>query len=220
MALCGVTYAQSEQPKVDWALIQKQMDAVQAAVQAKDIVTASKLASQLWSTTVQERARTGPKPADYLRKAEENLDAAGSDARRRAPHLAYAAKLAFNAGDMLKAERYARETLANPSYPNGVGDSIHDGNIVLGRIALKNGDVALAKTYLLAAGKTPGTTIVKRFGPNMSLAKELAARGEMETVLAYLQMIRAMMTENQDRVDDMIALAKGGRQPDFSRFLN
>jgi hypothetical protein len=214
-----VTYAQSEKPKVDWVLIQKQMEELQSALQAQDITKVNKAAQQLWTTTTQERNRTGPQASDYLRIAEKGLEAAGSDAKRRAPTLAYAAKLAFNAGDMLKAERYAREALANPSYPNGVGDSIHDGNMVLGRIALKNGDVSLAKAYLLAAGKTPGTTILKRFGPNMSLAKELAAKGELDTVLAYLQMIRGLMTDNQDRIDDMIAMVKGGRQPDFTRFL-
>jgi len=66
------------------------------------------------------------------------------------------------------------------------GNAIHQANIFLGLVALQKDDLAKAGKCLLAAGKTPGSPQLKTFGPNMLLAKKLLERGEMETVLAYL----------------------------------
>ena len=65
------------------------------------------------------------------------------------------------------------------------GNAIHKGNLTLGRVALRKGDTAAAKRYLVAAGKTRGSPQLKSFGPNMLLAKELLEAGETETVLEY-----------------------------------
>jgi hypothetical protein len=207
--------AQTPKPEVDWAAINQKLDAVRAAVEARDAKKTSETASALWHLAVDQYVRVSPKPADYLQMAEQKTAASP---RNRAAALPYIAKLAFRAGDLEKAGLYAREALDNPS-PDATGDSIHDGNMVLGLIALKNGDVAAAKAYLLAAGRTTGTTISKRFGPNMSLAKELAEKGENETVILYLGMCRTFMTDNLDLIDDWTAMIKGGRKPDFTRNL-
>jgi hypothetical protein len=129
------------------------------------------------------------------------------------------AKLAYDIGDLTKAEQYARESLLLTSYPYGVGDSIHDGNMVLGLLALKGGDIVAARMYLLDAAKTPGTAQTRRFGPNMKLAKALSERGEFATVIEYLETVRKIMTDNHKYIDDWTALLKAGRQPDFSRNL-
>lgn len=122
------------------------------------------------------------------------------------------------AADYLReAEQYAREALRSPETLHPGFDSIHDGNMVLGLIAAKNGDIAAAKAYLLTAGKSPGTKITRQFGPNTRLAAELAQRGESATVIEYLESVRKNMTANQQYIDDWIALLKGGRQPDFRR---
>src|SRR5262249_47421241 len=64
------------------------------------------------------------------------------------------AKLAFDVGQYEKAQLYAREMLRLTSeYRNdyGYGNAIYYGNFVLGRLALREGNVALASQYLMNA---------------------------------------------------------------------
>ena len=60
-----------------------------------------------------------------------------------------------------------------------------DGHMVLGRVALKRGDVETAKRELLLAGATPGSPQLDSFGPNMSLAKDLLEKKQADTVIEY-----------------------------------
>jgi hypothetical protein len=58
---------------------------------------------------------------------------------------------AFAAGDLKKASQYANELLATaPKFQKdwNYGNAIHKGNIVLGRIALKEGRIDQAKEFL------------------------------------------------------------------------
>jgi hypothetical protein len=213
-ALAAILPAHTPPPDPDWASIQQKLDALQAAVAARDIEKASAAASDLSQFALKERLKAGPNAADYLRKAESRV---ASNPAGRPQSLPWMAKLAFDAGDLAKAEQYAREALASSAHPHASGDSIHDGNMVLGLIAVKKGDIPAAKEYLLAAGKTPGTAITRRFGTNMKLADALARKGEFAAVIDYLESVRKIMTDNREHVDDWIALLKGGRQPDFRR---
>ena len=45
--------------------------------------------------------------------------------------------------------------------------------------------MATAETFLLAAGKTPGSPQLNSFGPNMRLVVELLALGTRDAVLQY-----------------------------------
>lgn len=93
--------------------------------------------------------------------------------------LADAAKSAVNVGEPDKAQRYAAELLrVAPKYRGdwNYGNAIHDGHIVLGRVALARGDKRVAIKHLLAAGKTPGSPQLDSFGPNMSLAQLVGER--------------------------------------------
>ena len=58
---------------------------------------------------------------------------------------------------------------------------------MLGRIALAEGDVAVAKKRLLAFADSKGSPRMNSFGPNMQLAKDLLARGEDDTVIEYFE---------------------------------
>lgn len=49
---------------------------------------------------------------------------------------------------------------------------------VLGRILLREGDIAGAKQELAASAGTTGTPVERSFGPNMLLARELQEAGE------------------------------------------
>jgi tetratricopeptide (TPR) repeat protein len=127
---------------------------------------------------------------------------------------------AFDAGDMTKAEQYGNELLK--SAQNGSwnsGNAIHTGNIVLGRVALRRGDVAAAKQHLLAAGETQGSPNLDSFGPNMSLAKELLEKGERDTVIAYLQACAKFWDMGGAKLQSWIATIKRGGTPDFGTNL-
>jgi hypothetical protein len=129
------------------------------------------------------------------------------------------AKDAFNAGEMNKAEGYAKELLSMaPQYPRdwNYGNAIFFGHMVIGRVALKRDhNVASAKSSLLESGRTPGSPQLNSFGPNMSLAKDLLEAGERDTVLQFLDLCRAFWKMHLAKLDEWTAEVKGGKVPDF-----
>ena len=66
------------------------------------------------------------------------------------------------------------------------GNAIHHANLMLGQLALKNGNLEKAKEYLIQAVQTKGSPQLNSFGPNMSLAKELLEKGEQKVVIEFL----------------------------------
>ena len=68
------------------------------------------------------------------------------------------------------------------------GNAIHQANIYLGLIALKNNEVEKAKDFLTKSALTPGSPQLNSYGPNMLLAKKLLEIGEKDVVLSYLKM--------------------------------
>ena len=79
--------------------------------------------------------------------------------------------LAFEAGQHDKARQYGLLQGAKAGMRWNYGNRVHHGNLVLGRIALAEGNVEAAKFRLIAAGNTPGSPGLKTSGPNMTLAK-------------------------------------------------
>ena len=126
---------------------------------------------------------------------------------------------AFVAGYTEKARTYAEKTLENIPDDWNRGNRLHFGNLVLGRIALADGDLEAAAQYLLAAGRTPGSPQLGSFGPDMALARDLLERGQSQTVVRYLQLCLDFWKMGQDRLKNWIALVEAGRTPDFSRNL-
>lgn len=101
------------------------------------------------------------------------------------------AEEAFNKNDFSNAKMLAEEyLLLAEQFKNNwnYGNAIHHANLLLGRIALKEGKVDAAKEYLLKAGNTPGSPQLISFGPNMSLARELLELGETSVVLEYFDL--------------------------------
>lgn len=155
--------------------------------------------------------------AQALRQLERSLTATTSE-REKFYKLADLAKMAFEADDVKKAENYANELLAQAvQYKNdwNYGNAIHHGNLVLGRIALKSGDLEKAKQYLIKAGKTSGSPQLNSFGPNMALAKELLEKNEREVVIQYFELCGNFWKMGQDRLKNWTALVKEGQIPDF-----
>lgn len=98
---------------------------------------------------------------------------------------------------------------------------MHDGNFVLGRIAVQEGQIDEAKRYLLEAGKSTGSPVLNTFGPNMSLARDLLLNGERETVLQYFELCGKFWSNGTERLALWTEDVKAGRMPDFgaNRFL-
>ncbi|TWU34331.1 tetratricopeptide repeat protein [Novipirellula artificiosorum] len=125
------------------------------------------------------------------------------------------AKSALEAGRMDDAKRFAEEMLENDEAGWNRGNRIHHGNLTLGRIALREGDVNEAKSRLLSAGKTPGSPQLNSFGPNMQLAKELLEQGETEVVLEYFALCDKFWKSPQRKLEQWIEDVKANRTPQF-----
>jgi tetratricopeptide (TPR) repeat protein len=169
------------------------------------------LASFYWASASRKTA-----PAEKVALLEKSLSIAGEGPPRSyaLPELAQAY---LQAGDTAKAADAAHQVLTlaeNRSDPN-YGGALHTGNIVLGRIAVKQGDLEEAKRRLLAAGNTPGSPTLNSFGPNWNLAQELFAKGERDTVLAYIDLCRKFWKMGESRLDTWAAAIREGGSPNF-----
>jgi hypothetical protein len=203
---CAAAFAQTT-AGVDWTAIEKRLRDLTAAVQARDIQATQKMSSTLWQFTVGEMVKQSPGAADRLQDAELLVAKRPSARAGMLPRLAM---LSAEAGDWSKAESYARETLRTPS---DVYDSVHAGNVVLGLVALRRNDIVEAEARLLAAAESKGKRL-SPFGPNLALARALLEKGRNDVVLQYFQTSKSFATKNP-RLDDWIAMLKGGRAPDL-----
>lgn len=121
-------------------------------------------------------------------------------------------------GKIETARRYADELLRLAGdYKNdwNYGNAIHKGNLILGRIALREGDMNAARQYLRNAGNTPGSPQLNSFGPNMSLARELPEVGESEIVLEYLELCGNFWKSEFSEIRKWSKLVKNGKIPNF-----
>jgi len=133
------------------------------------------------------------------------------------------AKMNFAFGNTEDAQSAATELLAlaekykGAHWSDGCGQAIHDGNLVLGRLALEQGAIDDAKRYLLEAGTSTGSPVLGSFGPNMSLARDLLEKGEGETVLQYFERCGKFwkIETLKQWTDEVIA----GRMPNFGANL-
>lgn len=133
-----------------------------------------------------------------------------------------AAKESFEEGKVEDARKYANDLLTlAPKYQRdwNYGNAIQDGNLVLGRIALKEGKIEEAKHCLLAAGKSPGSPQMDSFGPNVSLAKDLLEKGERDVVLQYFELCRVFWKDDFGKLNEWSSAVKAGKTPDFGANL-
>ena len=142
-----------------------------------------------------------------------------SDSADRAELMPDLAVTALVAGDIDKARGYAESMLKSVPSDLNKGRFIHFGNLVLGRIALTEGNLEEAGSRLLAAARTEGSPVLRSFGPDMALAKALLERGRRQEVLRYMESCLEFWDNGQDTLRDWIALIEAGRTPDFRRNL-
>lgn len=150
-------------------------------------------------------------------KAEIELKNA-KDEETRFYELSRAAKTGFEAKEYEKAKIYANELLSlAKKYPKdwNYGNAIYNGNIVLGRLSLLDGNISSAKEYLLSAAKTPGSPQLDTFGPNMTLARDLLGKGENKAVINFLEQCRVFWEENDGKLDLWITEIQEGKTPEF-----
>ncbi|MBS1854027.1 MAG: hypothetical protein JST11_01575 [Acidobacteria bacterium] len=213
---CAVTLSAQTRP-ADKNELNRMIDELRAAVRGEDWPEASRIAIRI-NTALLTRNRPQANPLLEFQHLET---VAGTEPIRRNPYLARLAKAAFDAGEYTHAAEYAREAIAATG--EGVfwwtGDAIHQGNIVLGRLALRRGDVDEARRDLLAAGRTPGSSSLNSTGPNMALASDLLDKGESATVVQYLEECGTFWKGNRGKLAEWIALIKAGIKPDFGANL-
>jgi peroxiredoxin len=159
---------------------------------------------------------------DPAKKAALLEKAAGlpGDPRERWYLLGDLAKARFAMGATAKASEAASELLNQAAkYPDdwNYGNAIHWGNIVLGRIALKDGGTEEAAKRLIAAGGTKGSPQLDSFGPDWELARDLANKGERTAVLEYIELCRKFWKLERGALDYWSAAIRDGGVPSFSR---
>ena len=88
-------------------------------------------------------------------------------------------------------------------------------NTILGRVALRSGDVDTAKQYLLASAQSAAGADVLLSGPTMVLAKELLERGERDAVVQYLEVCVSLWPRGENVLQIWIADIKNGKTPNF-----
>lgn len=167
---------------------------------------------------------TRPPDPQRAQLALENFEAGlkKSSGVQRDMMLMSAAKAALTAGQFAKAEEFGNEILnrADATDRWAQGNLVHDGNVILGQVALHKGDLNAAEDFLLRAGATTGSPQLDSFGPNMTLARKLVEAGRKEKVIAYLNACRKFWKMDRGRLDEWIKDIETDRVPDFGANLN
>ena len=153
-----------------------------------------------------------------LEELEKAYGLAGESARDSL--LEDLAKAAFAADQLDKARQYAELMLQNTEAGWNYGNRVHHGHLVLGRIALREGNIEEAKSRLLTAGNTPGSPQLNSFGPNMTLAKTFLEIGERDVVLEYFELCSKFWKMHRGRLQEWGVLTEAGRIPDFGANLS
>jgi hypothetical protein len=116
----------------------------------------------------------------------------------------------FRTGDFGGAGALARISLESSD-----GSLIRRANTLLGRIALRSGDIPGAREYLLKSEKR----IHARHGlesiPSLALAKELLEKNQHDIVIEYLADCVAVWPQLRDVLHSWITEINNGKFPDF-----
>ena len=163
----------------------------------------------------------GESPKLRLERATARLAAADSPELRFLA-LGDAAKECFVAGKLADARKYAHELMTLlPDFRQHHFFPIawHDANMILGRVAVRDGHLDEAKRYLIEAGQTPGSPQLMNYGPNMSLAKDLLEKGERQAVLDYFELCRKFWVNQDGQLDQWSQQVKEGKMPNFGSNL-
>ena len=129
-----------------------------------------------------------------------------------------AAVLAYEIQEYEKAEQYSLESLSlSGGYVNNwnYGNSIHNANMVLGRLSLRDGKIEVAKEYLLKSAQSKGSPQLDTFGPSLMLAKEVLEAGEKEAVLKYLRSVSTFWEMDNGCIGNLINEIENNKESIF-----
>lgn len=155
------------------------------------------------------------------KRAMNDLNKARTD-EKRFYALDAAAKESFASGKMDDARSFAQELMAlTRKFTNdwNYGNAVQDANLVLGRIAVREGKIAEAKKFLAASGKSKGSPQMNSFGPNMSLAFDLLKKGERDAVLEHFMRCRMFWKDDHGKLERWMSEVMAGKTPDFGANL-
>lgn len=129
-----------------------------------------------------------------------------------------AAQAAYESGEFKEASDLSTEMLSmakEQGRSEDYSDEIHYGNLVLGLIALQNGDTKSAGAHLVESAAISGNPHLDTFGPNMTLAKELLEKGDRKSVLEYLESCSKFWKMGDKKLTEWRADIVAGKMPDF-----
>lgn len=128
-------------------------------------------------------------------------------------------RLAVDAEADQKAALWGQELLDKTQPGWNEGNARHQAHLALGRLALKQGQIAEAESRLLQAGQVPTSPQLGSFGPNMLLAQELLERGSTQPVLDYLEECKTFWASGREELEEWIEDIQEGRTPEFGANL-
>jgi tetratricopeptide (TPR) repeat protein len=163
----------------------------------------------------------GDLQATYVRKAMEEFTAEAAidpEAATAFPPSRYA-RIAVAAGELDKAQSSAERCLAQVGKLQFKDAAVHECNLILGRVALRRGDLKRAGEYLLAAAQVEGKGSLGSFGPNMMLARELLEKGQRDVVLEYFLLCGKFWSYDRGQLARWTAQVKAGGIPEFGTNL-
>jgi hypothetical protein len=180
------------------------------------------------ATDAESRRSLGRAAFQELERAVELEVAKRPDSNAQPNMSPLLASSALAAGDREAARRYAIAAVSpNPALERLSarmdrrvdGEHVFTGHTVLGLLAVDEGDVATAKTHLLAAASTTGTPSLNSAGPDMELADELLALGEIEAVSEYLNKCRRFWHKGSQLIDRWLSEIGRGDRPNLTADL-
>jgi thiol-disulfide isomerase/thioredoxin len=163
----------------------------------------------LWKSVLtanyMSRASRVRDPIEKARLYREGLETS-TIAAQRTHLLGMLAEAEFDAGQTSEAEQDAAKLLTAAAPRSG--DAIHQAHTLLGRVAMKRGDLATAKQSLLASARVESTPTLSSFGPGMQLAQQMLDAGERDVVIEFLELSRKIWTKDQRKIDAFVKAIK------------
>jgi hypothetical protein len=161
--------------------------------------------------------------AEYA-KAHGRLQASTDELTRKYA-LGNAALWSIDVGKLDDAERFANELLAlnqRLAADWDAGNAVHKAHSVLGRLALKRGDVAEAERQLKLVATSKGSPQLDTFGPNMTLVRDLLETKQPSAkaaALAYLDHLPTFWKMDRGAITVWRADIERGVMPNFGAHL-
>jgi hypothetical protein len=152
-----------------------------------------------------------------LAELEEKIQT-GSGAR---PGLiARMGMLAFKVGNLAKAEIYGQEALSDSLVkgPHQAHQTFY-GNEVLGLVAIKQGNVNVAKDCLIRSAQIQPDPLFVRFGPNTLLADAVLEAGGKDAVLQFLELWKPLWPQGKSTLLQWVGAIQAGAVPNFGQSL-